>query len=181
MLFARVGFLFVRQLANTKYVIETHSLVARSTPLHGLSFRLHSPETFFNPSEELLIYVVLDENDFIYVGSSKNLTRRLRSGFASYRFAVKNGKGKNGYRGYKWAELLESNSSKKLTICTCVVPPINGQITAEAVEAELVYLIRQVTGLWPLFQNEIHFSNNKEAATVAMKIWDELQQILIKR
>lgn len=40
----------------------------------------------------------------------------------------------------------------------------------EAIEGELVYLIRNKFGYWPKFQNEIHFSNCDGAKEIAMEI-----------
>ncbi|TDE05820.1 hypothetical protein [Flavobacterium sandaracinum] len=44
----------------------------------------------------------------------------------------------------------------------------------EAVEGELVYLVRQKTGKWPLFQNEIHFNNCDGALEVAEDVLGKL-------
>lgn len=49
----------------------------------------------------------------------------------------------------------------------------DGKLYGEAVEAEVVYLVRKETGNWPLGQNEIHFNNAhpKQARLEAQKIY----------
>jgi hypothetical protein len=50
------------------------------------------------------------------------------------------------------------------------------KIEIESIEAELVFLIRQKTGLWPLTQNEIHFNNDFSGGKVFAKkifLWTE--------
>ncbi len=90
------------------------------------------------------IYLVKHNNDIVYVGiTTQSITNRLRGGFIAT--------GKHGYHGYKWKNLNEvdiaifffENSIEKI----------------EAIEAEIVYLIRSETGFWPKYQTEIHFHN----------------------
>ena len=90
------------------------------------------------------LYVLKNSREIYYVGvTSLSMSSRLGIGYRA--------KGEQGYHGYKWigkiprAELLvwcftESNRS-----------------SAEAIEGELVYLVRNRTGKWPTYQMEIHF------------------------
>jgi len=90
------------------------------------------------------LYVLRNSGDVYYVGvTSLSMSSRLRSGYRA--------KGEHGYYGYKWigkiprAELLVWCFTK------------SHQLRAEAIEGELVYLIRNRTGKWPKYQMEIHF------------------------
>jgi hypothetical protein len=47
----------------------------------------------------------------------------------------------------------------------------------EAIEGELVFLIRQRTGDWPRYQNEIHFTNSAAAKKIAVKIYSKIQRV----
>jgi len=94
------------------------------------------------------IYVVKSEGNVIYIGSTKqNFRTRLQQGLQP--------KGKRSY-GYKWRNLSE------VEILIWCFPDEKGEKggRVEAVEAELVYLIRESTGKWPSYQMEIHFHGN---------------------
>ena len=80
--------------------------------------------------------------------TSQAMSSRLRGGFID--------NGHYGYHGYKWkdeikqAELLVWSFVDKTKDCV------------EAIEAELVYYIRNETGNWPKYQMEIHFHEASE-------------------
>ena len=95
------------------------------------------------------LYVVKHHNEVCYIGITKqDIRKRLRYGFSA--------KGEHGYSGYKWKGLDE--------VKLLVWPFRNGRIeTVEAIEAELVYLVRQKTGKWPKYQMEIHFHGASES------------------
>jgi hypothetical protein len=122
------------------------------------------------------IYVLQAEGIIFYVGyTSQSISNRLRDGLK------KEGTFKD-YKGYKW----KNTSSLKLHIfvfdyilkgkrCEADIPIIN---LAEAVEAELVYLVREKTGKWPEFQNEIHFNNEEleKAKAIAADLYTKIMQ-----
>ncbi len=94
------------------------------------------------------IYVVKDALDVAYVGiTSQSIRNRLRYGLEA--------KGRGGYHGYKFKNLNGINlfvfCFKKKTIDNI-----------EAIEAEIVYLIRHKTKNWPKYQTEIHFHKATE-------------------
>ena len=102
------------------------------------------------------LYVVKQGKVIYYVGiTSQDIRKRLRYGFSA--------QGKHGYHGYKWkdldtAELLVWNFPDRT-------------LDVEAIEAELVYFIREKTGKWPKYQMEIHFHQaSKPALQVAVEI-----------
>jgi hypothetical protein len=89
------------------------------------------------------LYVVKDGKDICYVGiTSQPMSSRLRGGFKD--------DGHYGYHGYKWKHL------KEVELLTWTFPRSQSE-DVEAVEAELVYFIREKTGKWPQYQMEIHF------------------------
>ena len=89
------------------------------------------------------LYVVKQANEVYYVGITRqDIRKRLRYGMST--------KGEHGYSGYKWKHLKEV----ELLIWTF---PHSQSEDVEAIEAELVYLIRKKTGKWPQYQMEIHF------------------------
>ena len=104
------------------------------------------------------IYILKAEEKMVYVGyASQSIGTRLGQGIRAG--------GLNGYHGYKWKqqdelELFvfvfdqELKGSKHKQDESFV-------LLAEAVEAELVYKVREETGKWPEFQNEIHFNNEQ--------------------
>ena len=90
------------------------------------------------------LYVVRDSKDICYVGiTSQPMSSRLRTGFID--------DGHYGYHGYKWKDKL-----KQAELLVWTFPDI-AKDSIEAIEGELVYLIRNRTGKWPKYQMEIHF------------------------
>ncbi len=105
------------------------------------------------------LYVVSVDDKPIYVGVTKQPIRnRFRLGW--------NAKGETGYYGYAWRH---HHANVWLDIwCHDDPPPQKDCLDIEAVEAEVVFLIRQA-GQWPKHQTEIHFhqSNDDHRSTAA--------------
>lgn len=109
------------------------------------------------------IYVLKAADEIVYVGyASQSIALRLRQGMRA--------NGLNGYHGYKWKHLEE------VELLVFVFEKIFNDIQkdrdayksyVEAIEAELVYLVRQKTGQWPRWQNEIHFNNDNRVKMIA--------------
>lgn len=121
-------------------------------------------------SKQQKIYVIKSKEEFIYVGyASQSLMTRFGQGFRAA--------GKNGYHGYKWKKL------EKVEVHVFVFPIIDDisakecRLYFEAIEAELVFQIRTISGKWPIYQNEIHFNNefSIEAMRIAGELMKELQ------
>jgi len=116
------------------------------------------------------IYVIHQRSKIYYVGyAGQPFAARLKYGL--------NPKSSKGYAGYKWKNedevsiIIFTFSSLDLGI------PYNDQrLFVEAVEAEVVYGIRNRTGRWPEYQNEIHFNNHNttEVRICAEKILDKI-------
>lgn len=109
------------------------------------------------------IYVLKSAGEIVYVGyASQSIAMRLRQGMRA--------NGLNGYHGYKWRHLEEvelvvfvfeklfsDDAEEKASYKSYV----------EAIEAELVYIVRREKGQWPMWQNEIHFNNDHGQGVIA--------------
>lgn len=100
---------------------------------------------------KLYIVTVKGRRAPIYVGITRQSMRtRLRFGWTA--------DGKSGYHGYRWRRHKEV-----FLDVWCDVGPQHEKQTLdiETVEAETVFLIREICGQWPLDQTEIHFHSSR--------------------
>ncbi len=108
-----------------------------------------------NGNEKL--YIVRRDKKVIYVGVTKQpISARLRGGLRA--------SGKNGYYGYKWRGLSEVD----LFIWTS---DSMSREELETIEGDLVYYIKNKTGRWPEYQNEIHFHNGEDCGSLIKSIY----------
>lgn len=108
------------------------------------------------------IYIVTANKEVLYIGTTKSsLKSRLNSGLKA--------NGKNGYHGYKW------KNEKKIRIFVWNFTELDKYQT-ENIEAELAFNVRNKTGKWPKFQNEIHFNNSYEekGKRIAKKMYEQI-------
>ncbi len=116
-------------------------------------------ETNGEPAQQFLVpdvsdnlpklYIVKHDKDIYYVGITRqDIRKRLRQGFSA--------QGEHGYHGYKWKD----QDTVEILIWSF---PDSTQEHVEAIEAELVYFIREKTGKWPKYQMEIHFHRASES------------------
>ncbi|MBU1179723.1 hypothetical protein KJ885_02165 [Patescibacteria group bacterium] len=122
-------------------------------------------KTFISPAtlnKVPKIYLIRYKSKVIYVGiTAQSISNRLRYGL--------NAQGKNGYHGYKWKKIKEP-----LRLCIYTFKN-DTEERVEAIEAEIVYLIRNKTGAWPEYQTEIHFHNATESEKkIAERIYNEI-------
>ena len=111
------------------------------------------------------LYVVRDSKDICYVGiTSQPMSSRLRMGFID--------DGHYGYHGYKWKDKL-----KQAELLVWTFPDI-AKDSIEAIEGELVYLVRNRTGKWPKYQMEIHF--HPDASDKEKRIAETLVNICLE-
>jgi hypothetical protein len=93
------------------------------------------------------LYVVTIDGTPVYVGVTKQeMRRRLAHGWKA--------NGRTGYYGYAWRH-MGSRASVEVWADEDAQDRSNRDM--ETVEAETVFLIRQLTKQWPEFQTEIHF------------------------
>ena len=123
-------------------------------------------DKLLNKSRTPKIYAIKINGELVYIGyTSQPINIRLNSGLKA--------SGKNGYHGYKW-----KNESDQIELRTYVFfeKPLSGNRAedkntidfVEAIEAELVFKFRQEKGVWPKYQNEIHFNNVSRKTVRAM-------------
>lgn len=122
--------------------------------------------------ERRKLYLVYQGKEILYVGEAHtSIKTRFQRGCTSFNYFVKNGSSRGGYKGYKWLN-KKDNPFRKIKVLAVVFDTTKDEDRAfvEAVEGELVYLIRNEFGYWPKFQNEIHFSNCDGAKEIAREI-----------
>ena len=116
------------------------------------------------------LYIISNGTEPIYVGgTNRPMGERLRAGFQS--------NGRNGYSGYLWRHYLskaaldvwplefkeedyEAVKSDPSAMRTCSNWERLRNILIEAVEAEVVFLLRKRYDQWPRYQTEIHFQQS---------------------
>jgi hypothetical protein len=126
-------------------------------------------------NERRKIYLISRQNEIIYVGEADtSIKEKMRRGITSFNYFMINGKARGGYKGYKWIH-PDENKHRLLDVHVSIFESEYDDKRAfiEAVEAELVYLIRNKTGMWPAFQNEIHFQNKPGALETAKAIYSK--------
>ncbi len=125
--------------------------------------------------ERRKLYLVYHETDILYVGEAHtSIKTRFQRGCNAYNYYKKNDDiARNGYKGYKWLD-KSLNPQRNLTVSVVTFPEEydskEKRSFIEAIEGELVYLVRLNTGRWPECQNEIHFSNCEGAKQIAHDI-----------
>ena len=125
-------------------------------------------------AERRKLYVISCGDQILYIGEANtSIKTRFQRGCTSFNFYIKNDKARGGYKGYKWLNQVH-NSERDLKVSVVIFPKEYDEDEKrefiEAIEGELVYLIRQKTDKWPLFQNEIHFHNHAESKEIAENI-----------
>lgn len=105
------------------------------------------------------LYVVSSHDIPIYVGvTTQPMRKRLQQGWSA--------NGQRGYYGYQWRFASTEAAEVSLDVwCHLDAKkdtglfglPLSEAADMEILESEVVYLIRQTTGQWPIYQTEIHF------------------------
>jgi len=153
-------------------MIEMQTLKIKITE-NGILPINSSNETCFSSDYGIFkLYVVKDNATILYVGIAKQTIKaRFQGSFRAYTIkSVKEIPEYNGYSGYKWIKEY-INTDKILDLYIIRLNEINDKEKCEAIEAELVFLIRQTKSQWPLYQNEIHFhEKHPEAKEIAIKL-----------
>jgi len=123
--------------------------------------------------ERRKLYLVYYDKQVLYIGEAHtSIKTRFQRGCNAFNYYKRNNDtARNGYKGYKWLN-KELNHNRNLTVTAITFSQEydDKRETIEAIEGELVYLIRNKMGYWPKFQNEIHFSNADGAKGIAEEI-----------
>ena len=122
------------------------------------------------------IYIIKSKKEVLYIGEADtSIKTRFQRGFNSYNHFIKTGKARGGYKGYKWLN-KKDNPVRNLDVYVAIFKSFkNDREIIEAIEGELVFLIRKKTRNWTKFQNEIHFHNNDKAKEIALSIFNKLK------
>lgn len=135
-------------------------------------------ETTGLQDERRKLYVILSGKEIWYVGEAhSSMQVRVQRGFSAYRHLKKHKSKRGGYGGYKWIEEFAKKKSARVHVFVFDKKYDDDRTAIEAIEGELVFLIRQRTGAWPRYQNEIHFTNSAAAKKIAAGIYSEIQGI----
>lgn len=127
--------------------------------------------------ERRKLYIVYRDNEIFYVGEAHtSIKTRFQRGCNAYNYYKKNNdQARNGYKGYKWLNKIENPvRNLKLLVATFSEEFDDHRDFIEAIEAEVVFLIKSKTGKWPRFQNEIHFCNDEKSKDIAEKIFQNI-------
>jgi len=161
-----------------KFTFETYQLSLTDKPDKSCSIKLAPLTGTALKTVRRKIYIIQAGKNILYVGEANtSIKTRFQRGCVSYNHFVRSGHARGGYKGYKWLNILESPVRKMAVhAITFESDCDNNRGIVEAIEGELVYLIRRHLGYWPKFQNEIHFHNVKYAKETAKNIWEKLPE-----
>jgi len=127
--------------------LNRYEIKVSKTDYKCISVNGKSTDHFITPDTEAgkqKLYVLKNSKELYYVGvTSRPMSARLRIGYRA--------KGEQGYHGYKWIGKI----ARAELLVWCFTKSRRPHV--EAIEGELVYLIRNRTGKWPKYQMEIHF------------------------
>lgn len=154
---------------------EHYQLTLLDHPNKTVSVRLNEKNGTALKKERRKLYVIYYEKEILYVGeANSSLMTRFQRSCTSFNYHVINGNSRNGYKGYKWLNAI--NRQRNLRVLTLIFDETkdNDREFVEAVEGELVFLIRKELNYWPKFQHEIHFRNRPGAFEVAKLIFRKL-------
>ncbi len=125
--------------------------------------------------ERRKIYLVANGTEILYVGEAHtSIKERFLRSRTAFNYYIKYKKARNGYKGYKW--FMPKVPLSDLTVHVFVFDESydTNRDFIEAIEGEIVYLIRKNTDNWPEYQNEIHFHNELGAAGIAEEVINEV-------
>lgn len=159
-------------------IFETYQLKITDNDNLTCSIKLEPDSGLALLKERRKLYIVYHGTEILYIGEAHtSIKTRFQRGCAAFNHYTINGKARGGYKGYKWLDKIE-NPQRNLTVSVITFPKEyddkEKRRFIEAIEGELVYLVRNKFGYWPKFQNEIHFSNCEEAKVFAISILNEV-------
>lgn len=127
--------------------------------------------------ERRKIYLVANGTEILYVGEAhKSIKKRFQYSCTAFNYHIKYKKARNGYKGYKWLAPKEPLNDLVVHVFVFDESYDTNRDFIEAIEGEIVYLIRKNTNNWPEYQNEIHFHNELGAAGIAGEVLRVLEK-----
>ncbi|MGL2967401.1 hypothetical protein [Flavobacterium sp. XGLA_31] len=159
-----------------KYIFETYHLNILDAENAGCKTILSPSTGAALQKERRKLYIVYHNNELLYVGEANtSIKTRFQRSCSSFNHYIIKGKARGGYKGYKWLHKIDNpQRSLNVAVATFSAEYDDKRDFIEAIEGELVYLIRNKHGYWPKFQNEIHFSNCAGAKEIAEGILDKI-------
>ena len=159
------------------YLLETYQLALLDSG-NGCKISLTGDGTALLKDRRKL-YIVHIGDTVLYVGEAHtSIKKRFQRSCTAFNHYFRNNEvARNGYKGYKWLNAGD-NINRNLAVTVAIFDESfdDNRKMVEAIEGEIVYLIRKRTHKWPEFQNEIHFSNCEGAGLIATGILDRLNQ-----
>jgi hypothetical protein len=160
------------------YRFETLEILITNKGIKPVQFsKFPSNSVFTNKGAK--IYIVMKDKETVYVGKTlQQIGTKLGQGFRAYQNAKNKGIRISGYGGYKWTSMFENKTLKLLVFNFGEVNKDSDKANEfiEAIEAEIVFQIRNRSEKWPIGQNEIHFNNtNKNAEKLALNILRDIK------
>ena len=156
-------------------IFETYQLKITDNDNLSCSIKLEPTAGVALLKAKRKLYIVYHGNEILYVGEAHtSIKTRFQRGCTAFNHYTIIGKARGGYKGYKWLDKID-NPQRNLTVSVVTFPEEynSNREFIEAIEGELVYLVRNKLGYWPKFQNEIHFSNYDGAKEIAGVILDK--------
>ncbi|OIV40132.1 hypothetical protein [Flavobacterium johnsoniae] len=160
-----------------EYIFEKYDLSLLDNDNNSCRIQLSPKNGNALLKERRKLYIIHYRNEVLYVGEANtSIKTRFQRGIASFNYFTQNGKARGGYKGYKWLNKLD-NTYRNLSVSVAIFDDKydDQRSFIEAIEGELVYLVRKKFNYWPKFQNEIHFSNCEGAKEIATNILTLLQ------
>ncbi len=155
---------------------ENYQITLLDRPNETVHIRINEKEGLALQKERRKLYIIYHNKDILYVGeANSSILTRFQRACTSFNYAKTKGKSRNGYSGYKWL-CKKVNPQRTLQVFTFNFNEAEDENRdfVEAVEGELVFLIRKNLNYWPKFQNEIHFKNVVGAYDKAKEILEKL-------
>jgi hypothetical protein len=161
------------------FIFEKFSIIINDKSDNTCSCSIEPPSGEAHKNERRKIYIITTlTKEIFYIGEAHTkIKTRIQRGYGYFNHFVRFNKTRGGYKGYKWLDKIE-NPERILIV---YVASFNNEYDdnrkkIEAIEGELVHLVRYKLNYWPKFQNEIHFSNIKGAKEIADKIYSKIYE-----
>lgn len=167
-----------------RYIFENYELRIIDGSNKQCRIRIDSAEGEAFKNERRKLYIIQSKTEILYIGEANcSIKIRFQRGCSSFNYYTKNQVARGGYKGYKWLD-KKNNCARNLKVSVAVFNSTfdsdKKRSFIEAIEGELVYLIRKNLKYWPRFQNEIHFNNEEGAKEIAEEIFKKIKTTTVK-
>jgi len=115
-------------------------------------------------------YAIKCEGELLYVGESPKGAGRVIDGLKAPKHRKIRGVLRTNHSGYKWRGKYRLKTLDVIVATVLGTNQLPVQEFRRAVEAEIVYTLRQRNGGWPTEQHEIHFCERLRRNTQVQKL-----------